>query len=184
MIPYSNFTFFFIAGILLLPVIIMGCFGKRSKLYNGIITVILLVLIFASDEFNLWGNRYVSYQLLNFIIYTIWQLAIIMYYWKSRQRSNTFGKFFMVIFLSILPLIIVKVWQSSWLGEYRVQFHEIKLIQAIGFLGISYITFKSVQLLMEIRDGSIKEVKAGKVLQFITFSQPFQQGRLIVINVS
>ncbi len=61
-----------------------------------------------------------SYQLLNFIIYTIWQLAIIMYYWKSRQRSNTFGKFFMVIFLSILPLIIVKVWQSSWLGEYRV----------------------------------------------------------------
>ncbi len=53
MIPYSNFTFFFIAGILLLPVIIMGCFGKRSKLYNGVITVILLVLIFASDEFNL-----------------------------------------------------------------------------------------------------------------------------------
>ncbi|BCU51858.1 D-alanyl-lipoteichoic acid biosynthesis protein DltB [Staphylococcus auricularis] len=176
MIPYSNFTFFFIAGILLLPVIIMGCFGKRSKLYNGIITVILLVLIFASDEFNLWGNRYVSYQLLNFIIYKIWQLAIIMYYWKSRQRSNTFGKFFMVIFLSILPLIIVKVWQSSWLGEYRVQFHEIKLIQAIGFLGISYITFKSVQLLMEIRDGSIKEVKAGNVLQFITFFPTISAG--------
>ena len=71
--------------------------------------------------------------------------------------------------LSILPLAIVKVLQSSWLGGQQIHFHEHKLIEFVGFLGISYVTFKSVQLIMEIRDGSIKEIKVGKLFQFISF---------------
>ena len=51
----------------------------------------------------------------------------------------------------------------------QIHFHEHKLIEFVGFLGISYVTFKSVQLIMEIRDGSIKEIKVGKLFQFISF---------------
>ena len=60
------------------------------------------------------------------------------------------------------PSAIVKILQSSWLGGHQIHFHESKLIEFVGFLGISYVTFKSVQLIMEIRDGSIKEIKVGK----------------------
>jgi D-alanyl-lipoteichoic acid acyltransferase DltB (MBOAT superfamily) len=42
--------------------------------------------------------------------------------------------------------------QSSWFGATQLKLHENKVIEFIGFLGISYVTFKSVQLLMEIRD--------------------------------
>ncbi|GAB5891434.1 hypothetical protein JMUB7554_27630 [Staphylococcus aureus] len=48
--------------------------------------------------------------------------------------------------------------RSTWLGGHQIHFHESKLIEFVGFLGISYVTFKSVQLIMEIRDGSIKAV--------------------------
>ena len=48
--------------------------------------------------------------------------------------------------LSILPLALVKVLQSTWLGGHQIHFHESKLIEFVGFLGISYVTFKSVQL--------------------------------------
>ncbi|MFG6256930.1 D-alanyl-lipoteichoic acid biosynthesis protein DltB, partial [Staphylococcus epidermidis] len=48
MIPYGTFTFFLIAFIVLIPVIILGFLGKRSYIYNGISTAIMIVIIFAS----------------------------------------------------------------------------------------------------------------------------------------
>ncbi|MDS0192917.1 MULTISPECIES: D-alanyl-lipoteichoic acid biosynthesis protein DltB [Staphylococcus] len=176
MIPYGTFTFFLIAFIVLIPVIILGFLGKRSYIYNGISTAIMIVLIFSSDKHNLLGQKYLSVQLLSFIIYVIWQVALIMFYYKSRQKNNTFAKFTTVMVLSILPLEIVKILQSSWLGGHQIHFHESKLIEFVGFLGISYVTFKSVQLIMEIRDGSIKEIKVWKLIQFISFFPTISSG--------
>ncbi|MDW4410514.1 D-alanyl-lipoteichoic acid biosynthesis protein DltB [Staphylococcus saprophyticus] len=176
MIPYGTFTFFLIAFIVLLPVIIMGLVGKRSRIYNGISTMVMIVLIFSSEKHNLFGLSFLSVQLINFILYILWQVAIIMFYWKSRAKNNTFSKFFVVIVLSILPLVVVKVMQSSSFGATQLKLHENKVIEFIGFLGISYVTFKSVQLLMEIRDGSIKEVKVSKVFQFISFFPTISSG--------
>ncbi|MDH8978578.1 D-alanyl-lipoteichoic acid biosynthesis protein DltB [Staphylococcus epidermidis] len=176
MIPYGTFTFFLIAFIVLIPVIIFGFLGKRSYIYNGISTAIMIVIIFASDKHNLLGQKYLSAQLFCFIIYVIWQVALIMYYYQSRQKKNTFTKFVTIMVLSILPLAIVKILQSSWLGGHQIHFHESKLIEFVGFLGISYVTFKSVQLIMEIRDGSIKEIKVGKLIQFISFFPTISSG--------
>jgi membrane protein involved in D-alanine export len=157
-------------------VIILGFLGKRSYIYNGISTAIMIVIIFASDKHNLLGQKYLSAQLFCFIIYVIWQVALIMYYYQSRQKKNTFTKFVTIMVLSILPLAIVKILQSSWLGGHQIHFHESKLIEFVGFLGISYVTFKSVQLIMEIRDGSIKEIKVGKLIQFISFFPTISSG--------
>lgn len=176
MIPYGTFTFFLIAFFVLIPVIILGFLGKRSYIYNGISTAIMIVIIFASDKHNLLGQKYLSAQLFCFIIYVIWQVALIMYYYQSRQKKNTFTKFVTIMVLSILPLAIVKILQSSWLGGHQIHFHESKLIEFVGFLGISYVTFKSVQLIMEIRDGSIKEIKLGKLIQFISFFPTISSG--------
>lgn len=176
MIPYGTFTFFLIAFIVLIHVIVLGFLGKRSYIYNGISTAIMIVLIFSSDKHNLLGQKYLSVQLLSFIIYVIWQVALIMFYYKSRQKNNTFTKFTTVMVLSILPLAIVKILQSSWLGGHQIHFHESKLIEFVGFLGISYVTFKSVQLIMEIRDGSIKEIKVWKLIQFISFFPTISSG--------
>lgn len=176
MIPYGTFTFFLVAFIVLLPVIILGFLGKRSYVYNGISTVIMIVIIFSSDTYNLFGQKYLSVQLISFVIYLIWQVLLIMWYYKSRQKNNTFIKFLIVMILSILPLVLVKILQSSWLGGHQIHFHEHKLIEIVGFLGISYVTFKSVQLIMEIRDGSIKEIKVGKLIQFISFFPTVSSG--------
>ncbi|MDN6751152.1 MAG: D-alanyl-lipoteichoic acid biosynthesis protein DltB, partial [Staphylococcus equorum] len=99
MIPYGTFMFFLIAIIVLIPVIILGLMGKRSRIYNGVSTAIMIVLIFSSEKHNLFGLDYLSVQVINFVLYTIWQVVIIMYYWKSRAKNNTFNKFFMVITL-------------------------------------------------------------------------------------
>ncbi|MCG3401663.1 D-alanyl-lipoteichoic acid biosynthesis protein DltB [Staphylococcus massiliensis] len=176
MIPYGEFQFFYIALGLMIPVIVLGLFGKRSLIYNAIITFIMIVLIFSDETFNLFQIPWLSIQLISFIMYVLWQLGLIYYYVHAVKRSNTFLKFAAVITLSILPLIVVKVLQSSWLGEHQIHLHGHKLVEWVAFLGISYLTFKSVQLLMEIRDKSIKEVDMLKVLQFITFFPTISSG--------
>ena len=100
MIPYGTFTFFLVAFIVLLPVIILGFLGKRSYVYNGISTVIMIVIIFSSDTYNLFGQKYLSVQLISFVIYLIWQVLLIMWYYKSRQKNNTFIKFLIIMILS------------------------------------------------------------------------------------
>ena len=59
-----------------------------------------------------------------------------------KTKNNSFSKFVTVMVLSILPLALVKVLQSTWLGGHQIHFHESKLIEFVGFLGISYVTFK------------------------------------------
>lgn len=77
MIPYSSFHFFAIALIVLLPVIILGLLGKRFKAYNLISTLIMIVVIFADDQHNFFGIKYLSYHLLSLVLYIIWQALII-----------------------------------------------------------------------------------------------------------
>ena len=176
MIPYGTFTFFAIAIVVLLPVVCLGFMGKRSYTYNFLSSLLMVVLIMSSREYNFYNNPYLSFQLFSFMGYIVWQVSVILFYVYHRRRHNYTSLFISVIFLAILPLVSVKILQSSWLGDYQIMFHEYKVVNFIAFLGISYVTFKSVQLLMEIRDGSINEVHAWKVIQFISFFPTISSG--------
>ena len=56
-----------------------------------------------------------------------------MFYYHSKPKNNSFSKFVAVMVLSILPLALVKVLQSTWLGGHQIHFHESKLIEFVGF---------------------------------------------------
>lgn len=48
-----------------------------------------------------------------------------------------------------------------------------------GFLGISYITFKTVQVLIEVRDGLIDDMTPVEYLTFLCFFPPFTSGPIM-----
>ncbi|EIM5211744.1 D-alanyl-lipoteichoic acid biosynthesis protein DltB [Staphylococcus pseudintermedius] len=177
MIPYSSFHFFVIALIVLLPVIILGLLGKRSKAYNLISTLIMIVVIFADDQHNFFGIKYLSYHLLSLVLYIIWQALIIKGFERLRANKRSTPLYITTMILSILPLFMVKLLQSSWLGSGQLHLHSSKIVELFGFLGISYIMFKSVQLIMEIHDGTLKQtVDLKKLVQFITFFPTISSG--------
>ena len=70
-----------------------------------------------------------------------------MLFYKHYRKSKD-GKwvFYLVSFLSLLPIIFVKV-QPAINGTQSL----------LGFLGISYLTFRSVGIIIELRDGVIKD---------------------------
>lgn len=175
MIPYGDFPFFIISLALLLPVIVLGLMGKRNEYYNWVVTVIMLVLIFKDPNKNIFGVSFLSFEMLSFILFLIYQLILIKIYLKMVKVSNTLPRFVTFIILSILPLAIVKIVQSSLFG-FTGHVGTFSLKSIIGFLGISYIMFKCIQIIMEIRDKRIKEINLLEVAKFLTFFPTISSG--------
>lgn len=155
MTPYGSFLYFIIIAILLAPTVILGLIGKRFYSYNIAVSVVVLAIIFGS-----FRN-----EAITLILFTFWQVLLIKGYLAYRQKANNTFIFSLAVFLSILPLLVSKL--------SPVLFH----LQLIGFLGISYLTFKGTQMIMEIRDGLIKkDVSLVKLLYFILFFPTISSG--------
>ena len=156
--PYSNPTYFAIILSGLLPVIIGLYYGKRLKIYESLISLVFLIFTFG-------GNHW--HQGIALIGYTIFQVLLTIGYAHYRQqKKNQTSVFVTMIILSIIPLAIVK------LTPLFPANHGFNL----GFLGISYLTFKTVQVLMELRDGTIKEISASQYLHFLLFFPTISSG--------
>lgn len=147
--PYDAPSYFIIIGALLLPIIIGLLRGKRYLVYQNIVTLIMLFLTFGGKSWH---------QGISIIIYLIWQWALVYSYFNYRQKKNATNVFVGAVLLAIAPLAIVKIAPFT-LGHLSI----------LAFLGISYLTFKAVQMVMEIRDGLIKEFDPKMFLQFLLF---------------
>jgi membrane protein involved in D-alanine export len=155
MTPYGTFRFFLIIAILLLPTIVLGLRGKSSRTYNMFITIIMLAIIFSD---SILGP-------ISLIGFTIWQVILVKGYASYRNRKNKTSIFCWAMVASILPLALVKI------------FPLLGINHLIGFLGISYLTFKAVQMIIEIRDGLIKkDIPLTDFLYFLLFFPSISSG--------
>lgn len=155
--PYQNPTYFLYLTIALLPIMIGMLMGKRFKTYETIISLCFLVLTFGG---NVWM------QGVSLIGYIIYELALIFGYNHYRQSKNKGGVFYLMVVLAILPLVLVKLDPVFSMGK----------LSLFGFLGISYLTFKVVGMIMEIRDGALKNPNFVWTLQFLLFFPTISSG--------
>lgn len=155
MTPYSSFLFFIILGILLVPTMVLGIMGKRLRYYNLFVSIVVLALIFSESKAGF----------LSLIAFTIFQVLLIKGYIAYRKNKNSSLVFYVTSFLSILPLILCKV----------LPFFQIDNL--VGFLGISYVTFRAVQIVIETRDRLIKEqIPIYQLVYFMLFYPTISSG--------
>ncbi len=154
MTAYGSFYFFAIVGILLIPTIIAGLKGKMLRKYNAVLTLVMLAIIF-SDK---------PKQAIMLAAFIIWQYALIKGYLILRKQKNSTFTFCIAVILSILPLILAKVAPFA---------PELKFIV---FLGMSYVTFRAVQMVFEVRDGLIKELSFFNFWEFVLFFPAISTG--------
>ncbi|MFD1410530.1 D-alanyl-lipoteichoic acid biosynthesis protein DltB [Lapidilactobacillus gannanensis] len=156
--PYSSPSYFIFLLLGLLPIIIGLYNGKRLKIYETIFSLVFLVLTFGGDHWE---------QGVTLIGYIIYQLVLTMVYANYRHKTGKANKtsaFVIAVVLAIIPLAIVKATPAFS--------HGLK----IGFLGISYLTFKTVQVIMEMRDGTIKNLDWKMYLHFLLFFPTISSG--------
>lgn len=92
--------------------------------------------------------------LIGYVVFATYLVKIYLYLRKKYGRNKyIYGH---AVFLSLLPLLAYKV---GGLGGYSV----------LGFLGISYICFKIIQVVIECYDGVIKETDEFQFIEFLIF---------------
>ncbi len=166
MIPYSNLFFFYIIGLILLPGIFLGVMEKPLKLYGLAASLLIIGLLFSDSKL----------QLFLLVLFYLGELFLVKGYSLLRPKYSQRWILWLTILLALIPLAL-----SKW-GHLFTD-------RLLGFLGISYLTFKVIQMLLEISDGLIKEVKLVDFTYFLLFfptlsSGPIDRSRRFLAEVN
>ncbi len=154
---YTDPAFFVLLAIAVLPAIGLGIAGKPLRLYGFCVSVVFLGFLFSKDLKSLAA----------FIFYLVLSTAVTMVYLRLRGRENPPKAAYPIALVAVLaPLIVYKV------GAVFDQ-------NILGFLGISYITFKAAQVVLEIHDGLIKEFSPLDYLYTLVFFPSFTSGPIL-----
>lgn len=144
---FEDYRFFFWLIILLLPAVILGVREKSLKGYTLFCSLLFICLALWTDV----------RQLCFMAVYYVWELALVKGYCKLRAKYGRQGKLYgCAVLLSILPLIFCKL--SPFLP-----------FQWFNFLGVSYLTFKTVQIIIEAYDGIIEDISIFSYSSYLLF---------------
>lgn len=122
--PYGNPQYFVYVIAATLPIFIGLFFKKRFAWYEVLVSLFFIVTMLVGGKTN---------QLAALGIYLCWEILLLLFYKHYRKSKDGKWVFYLVSFLSLLPIIFVKV-QPAINGTQSL----------LGFLGISYLTFRSV----------------------------------------
>ena len=150
MIPYADFTYFGLLLYAVIPTLVLGLLGGANWRWALFLTVIVLAIQYHGKtkigaQFELRGIWIV-------VGFGVWQWAILRTYAAVGARAAAL--FWAALLLAVLPLILVKF--SRFFASD----------QKIGFLGISYVTFRALDVIFSLRDGVIV---APRLLEFFGF---------------
>ena len=172
--PYGNPQYFVYVIAATLPIFIGLFFKKRFAWYEVLVSLFFIVTMLVGGKTN---------QLAALGIYLCWEILLLLFYKHYRKSKDGKWVFYLVSFLSLLPIIFVKV-QPAINGTQSL----------LGFLGISYLTFRSVGIIIELRDGvilpsgnssvSFSSCQLSRVVQSIALSDLMKIIRLFLSEMS
>lgn len=146
---FEGLEFFLFLLIVLCGGFVLNFFGKKKEVY-----ILAISLIFAGAIYG---------QSKKMVVYLV---AFIIYQYLLVILSNRLEKKWLktLTLLSVVPLVINKVF-------------AITSLHLMAFIGISYMSFKTIQIMIEISDGIIKEKYSFlEYLQFLLFFPTVSSG--------
>lgn len=151
---YSGYTFFACLAAACIPAIALGIAERPVRNYALAASLFFVTAALAKHPV----------QLSYFVAYFIWQFITVMSYMHIyRKRGRDSRIYHAMLIISLLPLALQKL---SSLTDTSI----------FGFIGISYLSFKTLQMIIEIYDGLIDEVKPLDFVRFMIFFPVFSSG--------
>jgi membrane protein involved in D-alanine export len=173
MIPYAEFLYFNVLLVfVVVPTLAVRVVGGFSRRWIIAATLFMLVIqyggLFDPPESlaalsKVLGPRHVQ---------ELWMLAGLAFYeWVlaasfllSRSRKQSRSMFYAAVVLALLPLAAAKVLPLWTPGA------------AWGFLGLSYFTFRALDVVFSIQDRVIVSLPAGQYLAYLVFFPTISSG--------
>ena len=156
---YVEPAFFCLLVPIVVTSVVLGVLEKPTGRFGCAASLIMCALMFFRTPVSaIYAAAYLA-------------LSIALYKWvvkafTEREGDETPNAYKAAIVLQLLPLVAYKI-GVVFTPDFP------------GFLGISYITFKSLQVLIEVRDGLIKDMSLFEYLYFLSFFPTFTSGPIL-----
>lgn len=151
---YEGITFYLVLLLILLIGFLLGVLEKPLGGYGLAASLLIMVCVFADSP----GEA------LYLVLYYVWSMALISLYARHRTKKGRNPRLYhAVVLLSLLPLAVCKISGLFHFGLF-------------AFTGISYLTFRVIQIIIELYDGVIKEVSFWETTAFLVFFPSFSSG--------
>lgn len=151
MIPFSGLFFFYLLFLGLLPAVVLGLLGKKLHYYGIFLCAAMLVIVF-------WQNG----QLAALALFFLWEMVLCCLFWRLPKRTRPL--LWAAVILALGPLGLIK------LGEVLQPFSLFRL------MGASYMSFRAVQVLLDIYDGRLQKLRPVALGYFLLFFPAVSSG--------
>ena len=162
MTPYIDFLYFGISLYVLLPNLIFGWVKRLSKIWIVIATLFMLVIQYGVMK-NV-SSESATLELWMVLGYALFQYLIASLFLLIRRKYSKRWVFYLTLLLTLLPLLggkFIPLFQPSygWL-----------------FLGLSYLTFRSLDVIFGIQDEIIHTLSPIQYFVFLLFFPSISSG--------
>ncbi len=153
MIPYADFTFFGLLLYAVVPTLILGLFGRTGRRWTLFVTAVMFLVQY-HGQLNIHSDFAVR-EIWIVVSFAAWQWVTV----RAFARAGAPGGwlFYSAIGASLLPLAAAKLVPI------------LSPASQFGFLGISYVTFRALDVVFCLRDNVIAEPGTVDFLAFIFF---------------
>lgn len=143
MLPFTSIGFFIVSAILVVIALIVKRFASRYVKYNHLLLIISSLYVTIFYPYPVHVAVFVVYS---YLVYYLFSFII-------KFRNKLTG-----IIVLLLPMILVK-------SDVRFHFYPFTLNSIITFAGLSYMSFRTVQLYIDTTPDS----KRPSLLSYINF---------------
>jgi membrane protein involved in D-alanine export len=153
MIPYAKLLYFGLLLYIVLPTILIRLSGRFTR--GWILLATLLAFAVQYSGTAILVPQVVVKEIWLVAGYAVFQWAVAVVFLRLRARGNSRLVFYVALALGLLPLLAAKFVPLVAAGSH------------FGYLGISYVTFRSLDVIFGIQDRLITTLPAGQFLAFL-----------------
>ena len=145
---YGSLYWFYVLALISVPAVVLGLLAKPLRAYSRIATVVMVVLIVGWATGQWWW-------LLGFLAFELALVKGWLLYRVGHEHVNPWVAR-LAAAGATLPLVVIKV-------------GNLFPTLSVGFLGISYLSFRVIQVVLEITDGLITTLPLADLTFFVLF---------------
>jgi len=154
MVPYATFLYFGVVLCLVVPAVALRLAFRRIRWAVLLPTAVMLAVHASSDTVP--GVRRATIAIAFVIGYALLQWFVaagLLWTTRAAPASRARILFYVSVAIGLLPLVIVRL--------------RPDLDRAIALVGLSYVTFRALDVVFSIRDGLVKRVPLDEYLAFL-----------------
>jgi membrane protein involved in D-alanine export len=180
MIPYADFLYFGILSYIALPTLLIRRWLGFSRVWVALATLAMLIVQYgavahvlpfttpesvASTGGSLVAARFIEVRVIWMVVACgVFQWIVAQAFLWTRTRTSWYWPFPAALLLGLLPLVGARFLPQAVPDAQ------------LGFLGLSYVTFRSLDVIFGVRDRLIVSLPATQFLAFLFFFPAISSG--------